>query len=170
LRVEVLSLEPLPSVPTLHIAYRYVVRAGVAEDVPHRVRFRDVATALADHDRQLGLPIELLRVRRGEQHCRFRPDHGRRVLGEERRKLRDLLRRELRTGLAPRLLSFLEVLAVIPTHAEDVPRWARDRSKKLRGLERNAVARAARRSPKLCPELVAGKQQVEDIVLIGRAA
>src|SRR2546423_14415876 len=170
MRVEVLSLEPLPAVPSLHVPHRDIVRARVAEDVAHRARFRDVATALADHDSQLGFPVQLLGMGRWEQHRRVVPDHRRRVLREERGEWRDLLRRELRTGWSARLPTFFEVLAVVPADAEHVARRTRDRGKELRVLEPNATTCGARRFAEGGPELLARKQQVEDIVLVTRSA
>src|SRR5256714_11979039 len=146
MRVEVLSLEPLPAVPSLHVPHRDIVRAGVAEDVAHRARFRDVATALADHDSQLGFPVQLLGMRRWEQHRRVVPDHRRGVLREERGEWRDLLPRQLRTRWAARLPTFFEGLAVVPADAEHVARRARGRGKEVRAPEPNATPWGARRS------------------------
>src|SRR6266571_7256895 len=70
--VEVLSFEPLPTVPTLHIADRDVVRAGVPKDVRHGGVLGDVAAPATDDDRQLDLPVELLRMGRGEPDRRIR--------------------------------------------------------------------------------------------------
>src|ERR1044072_8362105 len=47
----------------LHIPHRHVVRHGVSEDVAHRVVLGDIPTALADDDRELDLPVELLGMR-----------------------------------------------------------------------------------------------------------
>src|SRR6267378_1951479 len=140
MRIEVLSFEPLTAVPPLHVADRYIVGAGVAEDVAHRGRFADVAAGPSDNHGELGLPVELLRIGRGVQHRRIRPDYGRRVLCEERRVVRDLLRRELRAGLPARPFALLEVLAVIPPDVKDVARRTRDRRLKLRTRERNAAS------------------------------
>src|SRR5437879_6392597 len=170
MRVKVLSLEPLTAVPPLHVTDRDIVRAGVAEDVAHRGSFADVAAALSNDDGELGLPVQLLRVGRGEQHRCIRSDDGRRVLREERRVIWYLLRRELRAGLPTGLFALLEMLAVVPADAEDVARRTRDRRLKLRGREWDTASSLARGRAKLRPELLAREQQVEHVVLVGRTA
>src|SRR2546430_4879075 len=152
----------------MHYSVRDVVGAGVAEDVAHRGRFGDVAASLADNDGELRLPVELFGVWRREEHIRVRPHDGRRVLCEDRGKRGYLLWRQRRTGLSSRLLSFLEMLAVVPADAEHIPRRTRDRSVKLRAPKRNAPSRFPRGAAKLTQELVAGKQQVEHVVFVGR--
>ena len=167
--VEVLSFEPLATVAALHITDRDVVGAGVPEDVAHRGRLGDVAAALADNDGELRLPVELFGVWRREEHIRVRPHDGRRVLCEDRGKRGYLLWRQRRTGLSSRLLSFLEMLAVVPADAEHIPRRTRDRSVKLRAPKRHAPFRFPRGAAKLAQELIAGKQQVEQVVFLARA-
>src|SRR5207244_6105122 len=130
----------------------------------------DVAAPLSEHDCQLRLPVELLRMGRREEHRGIRADHGRRVLREERRELRYLLGRELRAGLTARLLSLFEVLAVIPADAKHVTWWPRDRRMQLRGRQRNAASRLARRVAEVRQEFLAGKQKVEHVVFVGGAA
>src|SRR5438552_7810115 len=168
--IEVLSFEPLATVAALHISDRDVVGAGVPEDVAHRGRFGDVAAALADNDSELRLPVELFGEWRREEHIRVRPHDGRRVLCEDRGNRWYLLRRQRRTGPSSRLLAFLEMLAVVPADAEHVPRRTRDRSVKLRAPKRNAPFRFPRGAPELAQELIAGKQQVEEVVFLGGAA
>src|SRR5437870_2731755 len=110
--VEILPFEPLATMTSLHIAHRDVVRARVAKDVGGRGLLADVPAAAADHDRELDLPVELLRMRTGPPDRRVRPGDRGRVLREQRRVFRDLLRG--RTGLLAHARALLEVLGVIP--------------------------------------------------------
>src|SRR5207245_6884374 len=138
----VLSLEPLAAVPVvLHVAHRDVVSDRVSEDVPERARLRDVDAAAADDDGELDLPVEPVRDRRWMADPGVRPDDGVRVLAEERRVLRELLR----LVRAARARPFGEVLAVVPPDAEDVALRARDRGEELRLPDRGAPLRALRR-------------------------
>src|SRR4029077_8091746 len=121
-------------------------------------------------DTDVGLPVELLRVRGRKEDRLIRADHRRRVLREQRGELRDLRRRELRSGLPAGLLTFLEVLAVVPSHAEHVPWRPRDRRVELRAGQGDTASRLARRAAKVVQEFLAGEQQVEHVVLVGGPA
>src|SRR5438105_3024297 len=114
----------------------------------------DVAASFADNDGELRLPVELFGVWRREKHSRVRSHDGRGVLCEDRGKRWYVLWRQRRTGLSSRLLSFLEMLAVVPADAEHVPWRTRDRSVKLRAPKRNAPSRFPRGAAKLAPELI----------------
>ena len=70
--------------PALPVAHAEVVGAGVAGDHLVGALDRDVAAALADHDRQLGLVVEQGRDLR-HVHVGARPDHAGHLLVEEDR-------------------------------------------------------------------------------------
>jgi hypothetical protein len=81
--VEALAQVPL-LVAHLHVARADVVDHGPAEDVVHRARARDVASAAADHHRQLGSRSRSApRPPRPAAHRVVRADHAVGELGED---------------------------------------------------------------------------------------
>ena len=107
--VEVLAQRELAARLPLPVAHRAVVEAGVAGDHAERLLLRHVAALLADHDGELGLPVELVGVARPRHLAVVR--HQRVVEAAEH----DRIGRDRAAGL-------LGVLAVVEADAQDLAR------------------------------------------------
>src|SRR6266550_1812528 len=163
MRVEILPLEPLAAVPALHGDHRDVVRAGVTEDVAHRVGLGDVAAGPPDDRGELDLPVELLRVGRGKENRRIRAGHGRRVLREERGEFGDILSARLRRAVAE-ALSFLEVLAVVPAYAEHVSPRHWDGGTQFRAFDSRPALRLRRGRANAVPHRRTGCDEPDHVL------
>ena len=132
--VAVLAEHPL-LVAHLHVARADVVEHGVAADMVHRPRARDVAPTAADHHRQFALVVDLLGHRLARQpHHVVRADHGLGELGEHHRPL-VFLGQAVAEHAARQLLCMRVVVA---PDAEDVAPRARDRRTQGDRIHRHA--------------------------------
>src|SRR5690349_21126976 len=91
-------------------------------------------------------------------------DNATRLLAEQRRVIRDLLRVVIWSAHA---LSFGEVLQVIPPNAKQVAPHGRDRRRKSSALQRLAATGRSRRGAQSFPERGSTGDDLED--LVGRA-
>jgi hypothetical protein len=103
-----LALQPLDGAE-LVVAHGNVVQDGVAGDVVRGVGFGNPAALLADHNGEFGLPVDGVRFLRQGQVI-VRADQGFLVLGEQGGVLRNFP------------AHFLDVVAVVVAHADDLAR------------------------------------------------
>ena len=124
----------------LHGALREVLADGVAGDAVRGLGERDVATAAADHDDELGLPVDGVA---GEAHVDVGSGDGGCELGEDDGLLRDRQSRLLR------------VVGVVQADADHLPRTRRRRAERRRRRRRRMPGARRRRptppSPRIRP-------------------
>src|SRR4029079_5651182 len=83
-RLAALALRPLSRAFELKNAFGDIVRKTVTGDKVKRLVLRDVARALADHDAELDLPVELARSLRDDGIVIGAADAGRRFVEDDR--------------------------------------------------------------------------------------